>query len=561
MRFVEGMNSFRESLAESPLPSFRLGSASIKLDMSDTSSDESLDFDAASTCTETEDGRLSRSLQSWMVGHTWSTVQPLEKPPREPIFSAKLGKERRVNNKKRVQIRTPQKGSKTPTADLIETNNKTNQLRRIPSDESIQTQLSLLTCSSLDNKTECLPNAQEKKRKKRRAASRASTTTDESGGVKSKWVVFATRRVGALNQLLRTQNAMANSYGVMYAGGEYEHESEAFRNLEKDEQTSLFTAGITRGLRYIDKTAMKKSDSLFDLLDLIEKKSEKAPLKRTLSANAKRPWGKLLDIADLKRERMNRLLAIEQERLRKEKETSRRSKRPSRKSSSSLLDVVSSSPSASHLGSVTSETPRSVQGSDYRTHSPSEMESRIEEENEEKVTVWKGDREILEIDLKREFTQRVKERITITRTALKRATGYGESNDRQETIGTIEEFPLHTDDDFAHKPRIIQKMRISPHLSGVIHDDIQVRMGRPRYHEIKETDLDQWNRGQALDRAHRNLKVFNWLHSIRNNNFATCRAPEIRELSDEEVEEPEHIEAADEPDVKPLYRAYEVNIL
>jgi hypothetical protein len=55
------------------------------------------------------------------------------------------------------------------------------------------------------------------------------------------------------------------------------------------------------------------------------------------------------------------------------------------------------------------------------------------------------------------------------------------------------------DDDYGFRPKIIQKMRISPFLSNIIREDIKVRMGRPRYHEIKVKDLEWWNRGQHLD--------------------------------------------------------------
>lgn len=575
MRIVDGLDSFREACGESPLPSSRIGSAGMFIDMAGDTDDSDLEiedcYDAGSSIMDTDDGRLSRSLQTWMMDHKWSTVRPLEKPPREPVFSGKLGKDRtaiRVT-KKRVQIREPSISKKNGqetfkqngTSSLNHTRN--GGLRRFPSDESIVTHLSLLTCSSLEQEKED-EIVKEKKKKKRQTTSRGSTTTSESEGFQSIWETFSSRRKNTLNHLLRTQNAMANDYGIIYAGGEYDDETEAFKHLDKEEQRSLFTAGLTRGLRFIDKEARKKSDSLWDLQDATENSEKGAPIVKTLSSDTlSKPWGKTLDISDLKREKMNRLVAVEQERLRKEKEKVRRGRRLTRKSSGSNM-VDNPPPSPSHIGSFSalSETGKSHHSSENRAMSQSEYTSQLGEEEEEKpVTVWKGDREILEIDLKRELTQHVKERITSTRTALKRVTGYGESNARQETVGKNEEFPLHIEDDFCHKPRIIQKMRISPHLSGVIHDDIQVRMGRPRYHEIRSTDLDQWNKGQSLNRAHRNLKVFNWLHSLRNVDFSSYRVPEIHEISDEVCEEPEHIPAADEPDIKPLYRAYEVRIL
>jgi hypothetical protein len=99
-------------------------------------------------------------------------------------------------------------------------------------------------------------------------------------------------------------------------------------------------------------------------------------------------------------------------------------------------------------------------------------------------------------------------------------------------------------------------MRISPFLSNIIREDIKVRMGRPRYHEIKVKDLEWWNRGQHLNRAHRNLKVFNWLHSLREDDFEHILDLDI--IDNPPVGRDDiaimHVEAADEPDIKPLYQ-------
>ncbi|KAH3816703.1 uncharacterized protein LOC127880715 [Dreissena polymorpha] len=568
MRFEQNLGGFREQLDESPQPLTREGSASVYIDMSDESSsvEETNGFDDTHSLGDTPEGRLSRSLQSWMIDHEWHSVKPLEKPPKEPVFSGRLGKDRYTNNRSRVQHNNNGYSQRTDGRERGQNRDGQNtQLTRIPSDESIYTCISLLTCSFVENEsveTEAQVLCDKRHRKKRLASSHGSSTTVESSGFHSKWVEFANRRRGAMNQLMRAQNARANDYGIAYAVGNDDNESEAFRNLDKEDQSALFSAGMTKGLRFIDKIEMKKSESHNDLVDAIEnsEKDRRVP-KRTYSANAKRGWGKSFDIGELKRERMNKLLALEQERLQKEKEKKRKGRRPQRKSGLQLLDQVhSQSPSASIKGSFTSEKSKSHHSS--RQYTESERESQAGGDVEEKVeTIWKGDREILEIDLKRELTHRVKEKIASTRTALKRVTGVGETNERKEIIGRLDDFPYHTEDDFSHIPRIVQKMRISPHLSGVIHNDIQVRMGRPRYHEVREQDLEQWNKGQFLNRAHTNLKVFNWLHSLRNVDFTGFRAPEIVEISDELVEEPEHIEAADDPDVKPMFQQYSVRIL
>lgn len=66
-----------------------------------------------------------------------------------------------------------------------------------------------------------------------------------------------------------------------------------------------------------------------------------------------------------------------------------------------------------------------------------------------------------------------------------------------------------------------------------------------------------WNRGQALDRAHRNLKVFNWLHSLKEDDFdATSLEQEVNDSppvgDDVTLREVLFVRAVDEPDIKPL---------
>ncbi|VDI08606.1 Hypothetical predicted protein [Mytilus galloprovincialis] len=166
---------------------------------------------------------------------------------------------------------------------------------------------------------------------------------------------------------------------------------------------------------------------------------------------------------------------------------------------------------------------------------------------EKPETMWKGDKEILEMDLRRGLTTRVQKRIKTTTSALERVTGY---------VGRCEDFPHLVDDDYGFKPKIIQKIRISPYLSNVIRTDIKVRKGRPRYHEIKIRDLEWWNRGQSLNRAHRNLKVFNWLHSLREDDFEHLLDLDIIDKPPESRDDIAnmHVESEDEPDIKPLYQ-------
>lgn len=550
--------SFREELFATPLPSTRQGSPSINLEMSDYSDDDDgfNCYDVSNDVTfldDTNEGRLSRSLQSWMIDHEWSTIQPLEKPPKEPLFTGKLGKEYECFRPKRVHIQS-NKINNIPRS-------KTAPIRRIASDDSINTSLSLLTCSSIVTiKPE--EERKQRKRRKRRVISRASTNEDPH---KSIWVEFANKQQKPnLNRLFRARNALQADIRVV--GGDFCEESDAFRMMAKDEQKSLFKCGSTFGIIYIDGANLKRSSSLSDLKD--DMVSVEKPLKRALSASAKKPLGKLMDIHDLKRERLQRIKMEEQARQQYEKERQRRnSRRHALLRRSSSKSVIESLPGRQVSPTTTAKvsSAKSSRSQDLPpTPTPSERSTVTNKGSEDRVTVWKADRQILEIDLRRELTQRVKHRITSTRQALKRVTGVGDRNDQQHLVGRHDEFPKHVEQDFSHKPRIVQKMRISPYLSGVIHDDIQIRMGRPRYHEIRVSDLEHWNKGQNLNRAHRNLKVFNWLHSLKEDQFKEEATPEINDEIDLDLADELdllHVEAADEPDVKPLYRAYEVRIL
>jgi hypothetical protein len=161
--------------------------------------------------------------------------------------------------------------------------------------------------------------------------------------------------------------------------------------------------------------------------------------------------------------------------------------------------------------------------------------------------------------------EQVKHRIKATTSALERVTGLGDNNEQRPYSSHMREFPNYIDDDFAFQPKIPQKIRISPQLSDVIKSDIRIRMGRPRYHEIREYDLLMWDRGQTLGRAHRNLKVFNWLHSLREDEFdeATVRQdindvpPDLDDVSYGDMV---LIRAVDDPDVKPLYEQKKMKI-
>lgn len=445
----------------------------------------------------TDEGRLSRSLQSWMPNYVIVPIEPMVKPPRQPVYSGRLG--------------------------------KMPSLQRVPSDESIHTKLSLLSCSTRDiSPDERLSTATKRRRTRRRnVGSRAQSANEKP---KLNWEDFARQRSkGALDKFSKTHNAMRMDVIQQFE----DDESEAFRMMDKDEQRMLKAVGIRRSRLYGGE--LKKSPSLSDVRDTYTPPKPKPTTnRRSLSVGAK-PRSRGINLEEIRQQRIREKIALMQQRQRSR--GGRRSFLAHRKQTRTTITTTSST------GSNAPATP-----------SPRSM-SPANNNPEEQVSVWKGDQQILEMDLRRGLTKRVQKKIMSTTMAINLVTGYGESNEQQRVIGRHEEFPSYVDEDYCSVPKMVQRIRITPDLSMVIKDDIRVRMGRPRYHEIKTRDLEVWNRGQLLNRSHRNLKVFNWLHSLKENEFEKDIEPYIDDSIPTSPGDVDvlHIEAADEPDIKPLY--------
>ncbi|XP_071167951.1 uncharacterized protein [Mytilus edulis] len=511
---------------------------------------------------ETDEGRLSRALQSWMSDYVIKSIEPMNKPALQPIFSGKLGKDREkiiLDRTKRVpsvikRSKSERKGTymekdpkfkrrqndsfklrrsvsemkgKRPCKDQKH-KNETGRLKRTPSDDSISTHYSsLFELSSLEEKSDVV-TFQSLKSKKRGRHKNEIKERQSPEPVPSKWVELANKRsLGAFEKFMRAQNVLQiDTFGT----NKGQFESEAFELMDPNERKMIFNCGKQRGIRY--NKELKKSGSTTTLNINIPLQRQQKKL-RTLSAGHK-PLSKGLNLEEA-RQQLARERQLAMARQRQES----RSGRPRRRSTHSRLASARSEISSN----VSCATPS------IRSISPATTYEKPE-------TMWKGDKEILEMDLRRGLTTRVQKRIKTTTSALERVTGYGENNALQKTVGRCEDFPHLVDDDYGFKPKIIQKMRISPYLSNVIRTDIKVRMGRPRYHEIKVRDLEWWNRGQSLNRAHRNLKVFNWLHSLREDDFEHLLDLDIIDKPPESRDDIAnmHVESADEPDIKPLYQ-------
>ena len=132
-------------------------------------------------------------------------------------------------------------------------------------------------------------------------------------------------------------------------------------------------------------------------------------------------------------------------------------------------------------------------------------------------------------DLEGVFSSKVKRKIRHTVADLSRATGYGDRTD--VCVPIEEEQGVYTDTDYARHPRYPQNIRIAPHLSRVIREDIVDRMGRPRRHEVRMADLQSYDADQpALGRSHSNLLIFNWLNDVTESGYDTLQVPDIADL-------------------------------
>ncbi|XP_033756685.1 uncharacterized protein LOC117339285 [Pecten maximus] len=439
----------------------------------------------------TDEGRLSRALQSWMPDHQYSSIKPIEKPRIQPIYSGRLGEHK--------------------------------YLKRSSSEDSIVTKLSLFSCSTdHDHYEEDVATIRKKRRKKKTVTSaiKEDTLTWE------KLAETYRNKRGAFTSFMKTQNAITMDIFT----GQIPEESDIQKLMNPKERASMARVGKTQGIQLaVNNTKSGSMTNIDESGRPTVMSSSKVKRGRVGSAGTK-PTSRAINLEEIRQQRVNEKLAQLQK---------------ARNKRSLALRKRTSIPRKMSLASDVS--------SEFAPNTPSARS--LSPEPEERVSVWKGDREILEMDLRKGLTDRATTRIKHTTAALERVTGFGEENEFQRTVGRHEEFPFHITDDYGLHPKIVQRIRISPQLSHVIQTDIKVRMGRPRYHEIRVRDMDIWNRGQKLDRGHTNLKVFNWLHSLREDLFEKdieCVVEDSLPTRQDEVGIL-HVESADEPDISPLY--------
>ncbi|GFS17365.1 hypothetical protein ElyMa_003236700 [Elysia marginata] len=462
-----------------------------------------------------DEGRLSRCLKSWMPDYEIRSLPPQPNPPREAVFSARLGDHLRV-------------------------------ITRSTSMESIVTQLSLFSCSSHGSNSAAAAAAAAKQRRRRR---RRMKEDQENGNEcrdpeKSIWVELASKTGGALDRMMRMH--------AMYA--QLDTETPIFQKLPDHEKTLVTEAGTQRGIHL--GPGRQRSDSASNIYKKLPAPKPMRPVeeeetKRRLQSAGGKIRGPMTNFHELRRQMVNQRLASLQEKFSRHRQSSRKSL-----TGTKSVSRLSPSSTSSNNDVFQSNTPlEGIPSSQGLEQSIDFGINDVDRKEDAQVSVWKGDSQILAIDLQRELTAKVKSKIDSTTSALERATGYGDDNSPQSFIGPLEEYPNLVDQDYSKVARIPQRIRISPHLSDVIRTDIHVRMGRPRYHEIRIQDLLIWNRGTDLDRSHRNLKVFNWLHSLRETEFDLSLPEGVEDdpPGGDITTRDEVVVAVDEPEIKPLF--------
>ncbi|XP_035829660.1 uncharacterized protein LOC118479144 [Aplysia californica] len=438
------------------------------------------------------EGRLSRSLKAWMPAYRMRSLPPQPHPPRQPVFSARLGDQMKI--------------------------------KRADSTESVNTLISLFSCSSHGSHVRLAPR---RRRRRKRLTTPGGGEVDRLEDGTSVWVQLASKPKTSIDRMLQMH--------AMYA--QMDTETEIFKRLPEEERQMVTRAGHSRGVQL--GPARQRSDSASNVHKKMAGRKKK--LTRAQSAGGHHD-GPMINFLEMRRQIVNQRIAAMQQQNHSSQRAARLSSRRSLGTRSLSRQSLTSSGSNEPWPS---NTPRNL--------SPLDLESELHQDDP--VSVWKGDSQILAIDLKRGLTAKVKSRIMSTTTALERATGYGDDNEARTYVGPLEEYPGLVEEDYSHVAKIPQRLRISPHLSNVIRTDIHVRMGRPRYHEIREKDLVMWDRGQFLDRAHRNLKVFNWLHSLKESDF-DMRIPEAVEDTPpgcDVTTRDEVVVSVDDPKIKPLF--------
>ncbi|KAK2149445.1 hypothetical protein LSH36_452g01009 [Paralvinella palmiformis] len=336
-------------------------------------------------------------------------------------------------------------------------------------DESICTDLSLLTCSELAGRSE---RSERRGRRNRR-------TIEPDVDSKTNWAeVVKESYGGVLGRMLEkdagslhvfTNGSSSGGYGVL-------NKANISKLFSEEEQALLIRSAYVRGIK-----ADKKSASTENIVSVFGSGGQ--PTVQDVGGFRKRmttsrDTQQLLGSPDVGATRR----------------------------SLSVPNEIHAAATKSRPNSEKRTRPRSIFGADepLSTGYPVAMAKRDSE----------GD-----------YARHVHAQIYSTVTALDRIAGLGDNTTDLNPIP--EERGLYTDTDYGHVPRYPQNIRVAPQLVHVITSEVKRRVTQPRHYELRQQDVYRFDRMQpSLDRASRNLFIFNWLAQLNERHFRSAPFPE-----------------------------------
>lgn len=357
---------------------------------------------------------------------------------------------------------------------------------RSPSEESIATEISLLTCSSLA-KEEPEPTRKKKKKRRKRSGEKTPPKTD--------WAKMARERRGCmLSKLMKRDAGMVEAY-MGTSGGNADV-------MTNEERTLLTEAAYSRGLK-----GSCKSMSTENVISFIPKhmKSHLRLSKSTLGKQSRDSVDSHL------RPRTGSL----------------------QNHSPSLKYIALSSKTKLRSSSAAPAVLGGMNGTDRMTspnrHFSRKTASPFSEEPEIPNMSIHGLNAFKPIPRQPDISGIPKVKSALC--ALQRNTGYGDScsvmNSMEDERGRFTEM------DYGRLPKYPQNIRIAPQLSQVIHNEIKQRIIRPIDYTLKTKDLRVMDaNSNAGERSKRNLLIFNWLNSIEEKAFNNKKAPSIYDLEE-----------------------------
>lgn len=368
---------------------------------------------------------------------------------------------------------------------------------RYSSTDSLETDLSLLSCSSVD----AVSSAHKKKRRKSKIGKLEEYVDLEENKTKTNWADVAKRHNNVLEAMMMKDAAVMAPVGGD-EGGVW-NIRRAMDVMNEVEKRMLFNCSLTTGLHGLTKS--RSTTNVNEAIEIIRNKpAQRIKKSKTHSARPEH-LGHVSPQKPVSAPKIQRrgsmygyghgMILPEAERL------------PDRipddfSLSSTPLPVMSlSRPS----------TRQTTAGTTRRSgHSPFIMPER-------KVVSAKT---VFRNFSRMDATMRRKILDTLAR--LDNITGYGDAPDVpiKNMKDPADLFP-HIEADFAKLPKMPQRVRVAPQLSTVIKDEIRQRIGKPREVEIKQNHVEKFNQTtkKLSERTQRNLMIFNWLQNLDEDHF------------------------------------------